>query len=245
MTISDFDRARAGVEAVAQFMEVEFMRQSPFHLASCGGCGGPSFGQPCAICGYYPMGTNKGAWSPRVATKEIFVEAVRRSGPGGKDGNLATWLLQSEAKLMAYNSPAGQARIADAASRAIDLSLPDAELVWDEVVARGHGLHRDRASHEVNSGWRGAFEVSNLVAQAGNPRISEEWRKAVAEWIAAIHADSREGQVLAVKAMRKVAQNLSDVYPRNGNLHFAREQLRDAEERLLEMGAEAIDARAP
>lgn len=27
-----------------------------FHLTKCGGCGGPSFQQPCVICRYYPMG---------------------------------------------------------------------------------------------------------------------------------------------------------------------------------------------
>jgi hypothetical protein len=81
----------AAVERIARLSERTFLARSPFHLARCGGCDGPSYQQPCPHCRFYPMGdaAELRARTPRL-TAEAFGANVSRSLPDG-NGNLATW----------------------------------------------------------------------------------------------------------------------------------------------------------
>ncbi len=92
------------VDAIARMSERRSLTRSPFHLAPCGGCGGPSFQQPCPLCAYYPMGDDRGTWHPETVTREYFCSVIDRSGDHRSGGNLATWFvrnLEKSAKGMA------------------------------------------------------------------------------------------------------------------------------------------------
>jgi len=83
-------RIAEAVEEIGRNAERMLKRHSPFHLQACGGCGCPSFRQPCTLCGFYPLGADKGTWHPKEATPEQFERMIERSGPDGRDGTIAT-----------------------------------------------------------------------------------------------------------------------------------------------------------
>lgn len=80
---------------------------SPFHLARCGGCMGPSFGQPCALCDYYPMGERYLAPEKPRFTCEGFekrISVTGADGPNGRPGNIATWYARYFCRVVAYKN---------------------------------------------------------------------------------------------------------------------------------------------
>lgn len=140
------------VDFIAEEMEAELGKESHLHLASCGGCGCPSFGQPCAVCDYYPMGASDPFHDGKQRTLKDFKKAVAASGPGGT-GNIASWYYSDRRKTVAYKE---KPEFREAVDRLIEKSLkpefaarlPAPEDVWAEVVDTGAVIRRaQRAGH--------------------------------------------------------------------------------------------------
>jgi hypothetical protein len=95
-------RILSDIAAIRALSQQHLDRQSYFHLGPCGGCGAPSFQQPCALCGFYPMGeTVVEPESPRF-TCDQFEKTVRQSGYVRGEGNLATWHARAFEKTVAF-----------------------------------------------------------------------------------------------------------------------------------------------
>lgn len=203
------------VEAIARIAERAFLSRSPFHLASCGGCGGPAFQQPCALCSFYPMGSDKGTWDPRRADKGFFCERVAASSPGG-NGNLATWYLSSFRKTVAYAQGGGFERSVEAAVEEASglLGLPSPEDVFEAVSVRGERVGRT-PDREAEVLWR----VIGEARQFGDPLPGET--AVLGECVAAIHSDDRDRLYEAAAKLGDVLRDMTARKPRNGNLHYA------------------------
>ena len=219
----DIDELQDGIEAVARHWETATLMRSPFHLTVCGGCGCPAFQQPCSLCCYYPMGDHRGSWNPHTATKEMFCTMVERSGPDGRDGTLATWLVRS--------SPKSFRDMDRAVASAMQVDVPSASDYWDAVTEDGHVLGRSRAEQGVVQGWRGMHEIRAIVlvdAGHGNPRLIEAAKTVLQDWAASIHADDRDAMASAAEAGRKLALVAVHSCKPVGNLRMAAEYLEEA-----------------
>jgi len=234
------ERVKETVEAVARFDERERLASSPFHLSKCGGCGAPSFQQPCSLCGFYPYGSNKGHWDPREATREQFSAMVERSGPDGKDGTVATWHARSfwERRVDVSREAAKEAGEA-AARRATTVSCCSADDVWDVVAKDGLSVTRAPNPHAVNVAWRGIFEARSIASGRygglGDPMSAAELREGVEGWTEALHANDVEGMGSALARISEAARGMLAVAGANGNLDgairdldTARDQLKDS-----------------
>lgn len=226
-----FDQA---AERIGRAYDLIMLDRSPFHLSPCGGCGGPSFGQPCALCGHYPMGGP----DPRPpATPERFSQAVKNSMPGGT-GNLATWYFGDFKKRVSYKpfSPYKSKVDALIAEGAGMTDLPDAEAVWKHVAVEGNSIHRPRSGAEVNSLWIAVYETQRAFDRAAEEmsrpsggfayvpgdlrgRADEAARLAVA----AIHGDDDAWEP-AIDGLSQVITDLKGLRDRwvpVGNLNYA------------------------
>jgi len=241
---TDLEIAREAVETTARFLDVELQRRSPFHLAACGGCGGPSFQQPCPLCGYYPRGADKGHWHPKEATRDLFVGSVERSGPNGAGGNLATWVVRDLGRTTAYASPGGKARIEEMVSRAAALGPVDLDGMWKVVVEDVVAVGRHLSEQYVATGWRGIEELLN-VASSGveaakvRPETVGLLREQVAAWVSGVHQGDLPACAVALGRIGEIATRISHVIPNNGNLIEARRRLEAAEEMIEQRLAEA------
>jgi len=216
------EMARDGLERVARFVELEFLRYSPFHLAPCGGCGGPSFGQPCAICNFYPMGPDKGIWHPTVASEGYFLDLVDKSGPDGRGGNIATWLLSSYKRTPDYRQRGESARLQAAIDHAAELDLPPASLYWEVVVRQGESIHRpsvwDTSIHGV---WAAVRELGAGIDRMSRTDMKANLNSVVRAWVSAVHAGNEAAALSGVRKLQKIASELRQLQSRNGNLVFA------------------------
>lgn len=141
------------VERIAQLSERSFLARSPLHLARCGGCGSPSFQQPCPLCSYYPMGADKGTWHPAQASREFFCQKVAASAPAGT-GNIATWVVGQARRSVAYKENIAFRRTADEALvQAAEMDVPEAGLVFDLVSNMEIPVHRERGPYDGWSFW--------------------------------------------------------------------------------------------
>lgn len=190
-TVSD------AVERIAQLSERSFLTRSPLHLAICGGCGGPSFQQPCPLCSFYPRGADKGSWHPARASREFFCEKVAASAPDGA-GNLATWVLAQATRTVAYREMSGFRRAADEAlAQAAELVVPAAGLVFDLVSTMEIPIHRERPAHDAWSFW----EVVDAVRRQPS---TESRRMAIVDAVGDLHAGSFDEACLRI---REVVRN--------------------------------------
>lgn len=220
---------REAVEAVARADERVRLKHSPFHLVACSGCGAPSFGQPCPLCGYYPMGTHKGTWHPKRASYEDFRRMVDRSGPGGEGGTIATW----HARNVAY--PRTAERSEEVARLAASVVVPDAGTVWDVVAVGGRQVVRDLAPTHVRDGWSGLSEANWLVIGEigkGAPRLAPEMTDVLREWVAAVHGEDRAGMQSALERGLELCRRIEAVAGRSGNLSMAIDAIKRAVETL-------------
>lgn len=225
----DIEELKKGIENVARHWEVEALDRSPFHLSACGGCGAPSFQQPCPLCRYYPRGSDKGYYHPEVATKQMFCTMVDKSGPGGADGTIATWLIKNNERRF-HN----QER---AIASAHKVDVPSASDYWDAVVDDGHSLGRYPSSQATYAGWRGMFELQAVLTGQyhpadANPRLTDPLKKVVNEWVAAAHSDDHEEMKAAVAEGSRIAAEGLTGSRSNGNLRAAIRHFDDVE-RLL------------
>ena len=216
------------VERIAQLSERSFLARSPLHLARCGGCGGPSFQQPCPLCSYYPMGADKGTWHPVRASREYFCEKVAASAPSGA-GNVATWVLRQATRSVAYREDLSFRRVADAAlAQAAELPVPDAGLVFDLVSGMEIPVHRERAPHDSGSFW----EVVDILRRRSG---AEDRSAGISEAIDDLHAgdfagacstlrDAVERRMLdegASQHLRRALETLERIRPREESAESA------------------------
>lgn len=151
------------VPAVRAMWQATRERSSPFHLASCSSCGGPSFMQPCPNCGAYPDA------SELPAVTEARRVAAMASGAGSRDafirrvereGGLGAWYFASFRRTVAYqgsgyrepHDPIFRADIEGLVERARQVEWPSPGEVWDHVSRDGHSLHADYAA--TSREWR-------------------------------------------------------------------------------------------
>ena len=166
------DAFDAAAERVGQVFEQGMLTRSPFHLAPCGGCGAPSFQQPCMMCGFYPMGTPTAADISPPAKREAFVRAVEGSMPEGR-GNLATWYLSSRRKTVAYDkSPRYREEVeATVRTAALVADLPDAGAVFDHVKAGGR-MSRPRMDGDTYHLWDVMHQL-DMTLEGGRNRAED------------------------------------------------------------------------
>lgn len=174
------------VESIARLYERSMLTRSPLHLAACGGCGGPSFQQPCPLCSYYPMGSDKGQWHPRTASREFFCEKVADSAPAGT-GNLATWVIAQKKRTVAYREDLSfRHRLDDALSIAAGLDVAGPGVVFDLVVGGQTSVHREQLQRDLWSFW----EVVDALGMQSGP---EDRSGAMADAVAEMHAGDFDG----------------------------------------------------
>lgn len=231
------ERVRETVEAVARFHETEHLVASPFHLCKCGGCGAPAYQQPCNLCGFYPRGADKGYWNPKNATREDFARMVEGSGPGGRDGTIATWharaYWENRAGLTRENArSAGEA----AAMKALAVSCCSVDDVWEAVAVEGAMAARDTPPVHVANGWNGVYEARAVaegwLGTPGNPASAAAIRHGAAQWARAVHQDDAEGMAEALAAVLDAAGTMGRAIGRNGNLVYAIDCLKRAQDSL-------------
>ncbi len=236
--MTDIEKLKDGIEAVARFDEKKFGHRSPFHLSACGGCGCPSFQQPCKLCGYYPMGMDKGTWSPKEATREMFCSMVERSGPGGRDGTIATWHAVSNKKKFETRD--------DVAEAAADIDVPTAAEYWDAVVVQDIGIHRDTPETFAWRAWTAVGDIGQLArgefSGSAPSRRSPQIFAAIDGWVDALHSGDRSAIHDSLEALRDVAGSMRYEYPRNGNIISAIGYLSEAIKMLDAEPASALRA---
>jgi hypothetical protein len=213
-----------GVEAVGRFDEQRHGRHSPFHLTACGGCGCPAFQQPCSLCGYYPMGADKGYYSPKEATREMFCTMVDRSGPGGRDGTIATW--HAVARKRRYED---KNTVALAAS---EIELPTAAEYWDAVVLQDARLHRKTPERFASRAWTAIDDIGQL-AMGGFCGVQPSMQStqifaAIRGWVEALHSEDREEIRSSFSKLRQVVGIMRYEYSGNGNMRSAIRNLDEA-----------------
>lgn len=151
------------VPAVRAMWQAARERTSPFHLAACSACGGPSFMQPCPNCGAYPD------LSEPSSVTESRRAAAMASGAGSRDafarrvereGGIGAWYFASFRRTVAYQgsgrfeqpNPIFRADIDGLVERARQVEWPSAEEIWDRVSGDRQPMHADWAA--ISGEWR-------------------------------------------------------------------------------------------
>jgi len=104
-------------------------RHRYFHLTPCGGCGQPSFQQPCPLCGYYPMG-NDPAERERCSgpTREDWLRMVR--------GNVALWYVSRGRRTLSWKTDSMfRESIERLEDEARAMKQPSPEEIYDAVMS--------------------------------------------------------------------------------------------------------------
>lgn len=240
------ERVKETVEAVAQLYETEHLVASPFHLSKCGGCGAPAYQQPCSLCGFYPRGSDKGHWSPKKATREDFLGMVERSGPGGRDGTLATWHARNAwENRVGITREAARAAGEAAAQKAAGVVCCDADDAWEAVAVEGVSVSREIPPVHVTCGWNGVYEARSVAEgwhrTAGHPASAAAIRQAALQWAQAVHRDDAEAMATALGTVLEAARTMERAIGKSGNLSYAIDRLKRAQD-SLEGSAPAIKA---
>lgn len=182
------------VEGIARLYERSMLTRSPLHLSACGGCGGPSFQQPCPLCSFYPMGNDKGQWHPHTASREYFCEKVAGCAPAGT-GNLATWVLAEKKRTVAYrDDPSFRRRLDETLAVAAGMDLPPPGKVFDLVVGAKVSVARERIQRDLWSFWE---VVDAIRLQPG----LEDRSEAAAEAVGDMHAGDFDGACAKLRAL--------------------------------------------
>lgn len=243
----ELEQVKATIETVARFDERERLDHSPFHLSACGGCGAPSFQQPCSLCGYYPYGADRGTWFPKKASFADFAIMVRKSGPGGQNGTIATWHARSRFKgRVDMTEEQAKAAGENAAVRASGFECCEIQTVWDVVSGRKVAVAREPERLYVNWGWSGFFEA-RAVAQGsyamngGDAECAAAVREAAGAWVDAVHGEDMDGMASALEDVLEACRMMDARLGRSGNLSAAHDYLCKAKE-AVEMAAPGIRA---
>lgn len=209
----------SAVEAIARLYERSMLAPSPLHLAACGGCGGPSFQQPCPLCGFYPMGADKGRWHPETSSRRFFCDKVAGSAPQGA-GNLATWVLSASRKTVAYaQNPRFREQLDAALADAVLLDMPDPGVVHDRVSGAGMRYGRTADNH---GRWR-FWDAARLLEEEclKEPRRVGPMADPIRSVLADAVADLHEGYFAAACATLRSAAS-ERLGRRHGDSHALR-----------------------
>lgn len=226
--MTERNAVKEAVETIARLDEARNLRSSPFHLQACGGCGVPSFQQPCLLCGYYPMGADKGTWNPKTATFEQFSRMIEKSGPDGRGGNVATWHAR-------YRAERERNDVETAVEQAAKADVPSAAAVWEAVSVGGASVLREIPPAHVLHGWRGLEEARSLVEGEigpGAPRLQEAMTDALRAWVKAVHAEDLDGIAACIEKSVELCSRIRHACGKSGNLGWAVEGLRKAADRI-------------
>ena len=134
------------VAAVRSLYQETMGRECPFHLAPCGQCGGPSFQQPCSLCGYYPMGVRAKKPERPWMSCEAFERVIDRSGIDQKGGNIATWYARTFERSVAHRESLHyREEVSDFVLKAQRMEgLPTAREIYDLVAVQEKSLMAPR-----------------------------------------------------------------------------------------------------
>lgn len=205
MSSTDFLFAQSAIERIGQLEEHFFLRRSHLNINRCGGCGGPAYQQPCAICNFYPMGEDKGHYSPKVATLDHFRSAIDRSAPAGMVSNLATWYFKTRFERVTVMKGRVPEMIAEASK--LD-NMPSAETVWRIVVDEDRSLRRARPPLHVQYGWDAIDGLNHLLTHRQmDTKLATRIGKAVETWVQAVHSDDLDATVSALDEVGLILRN--------------------------------------
>lgn len=196
---SAIEDVKEAVEKIARLQEKLFLKESPFHLQSCGGCGAPAFQQPCLICRYYPRGSDKGYWEPNVATIEDFRKNVEKSGPDGKDGTVATWYIRYLDSWDKRREPRREFVCA-----AAELDVPSIEDFWKVIAVEDNTISRDfDDDYTSHRGWSGFFELKGVTGgeygeRYADPKLYAVVKANIRKYADAVHDGDDEAMIEAL-----------------------------------------------
>jgi len=239
-----FDQA---AERIGRVYETEMLRRSYFHLNPCGGCGCPSFGQPCAVCGHYPRGERPTPVTTSLEERaDRFRRSVLASAPEGK-GNIATWYFKNLRKTVAYEkSPSFRQKADLLFTKGTWMgALPDPDAVFRHVVVDGHNIGRPHPSVEAGLLWRVMDEIylafeKETQAGATTPylaRVRIEAGEAMVQAVGAIHGNEEDWEP-ALSGLSKAIGDYLSFRPAGwvpvGNLVSARGMIEEIRERCTQ-----------
>lgn len=204
MSSTDLLFARSALEEIGKLEEHFLLRRSNLSIGRCGGCGGPAYQQPCALCNFYPMGQDKGTYSPKVATLDYFALAVERSGLPGSPPNFATWYFKSRFERVAVLKHL----VTEAVSEASKLNMPSAAVIWDLVVNQDLSIARARAPIHIQYGWEAVDGLNHLrTLRQMDTKLSERISRAVEAWVVSAHSDDLDATVAALEEVGLLLRN--------------------------------------
>jgi hypothetical protein len=214
MSSTDFLFAQSAIERIGQLEEHFTLRRANVTISRCGGCGGPAYQQPCAICNFYPMGEDKGHYSPKVATFDHFKFAIERSAPSGMRSNLATWYFKTRFERVAVMKDQVPEMIAKASQ--LD-NMPMADIVWRIVVDEERSLSRERPPLHIQYGWDAVDGLNHLrTHRQMDTKLSGRIGQAVEAWVQAAHGDDLDATVSALDEVGLLLRNHT-AHIMNGN----------------------------
>jgi hypothetical protein len=196
--------AQSALELIGQTEEHLLLRRCNLHINRCGGCGGPCYQQPCAICNYYPMGDDNKTYSPRVATFEHFERSIRSSAPADMNANLATWYFKTRFERV----PTYKMYVPELVSQASEFEMPSARDIWDIVVVEDKSIRRKPQERHIQLGWSAAEGLNDLRRlREMDSRLSTRIATAVENWVAAAHSGDLEQITDSLEAIRLTLTN--------------------------------------
>ena len=228
MSSTDLLFARSALEEIGKLEEHFLLRRSNINITRCGGCGGPAYQQPCALCNFYPMGTDRGTYSPKVATLDYFKSAVELSGSPGTSPNLATWYFKSKFQRI----PVLNHMVSEAVSEAATLEMPTPKVIWDLVVNQDLSITRERPPLHIKYGWDAVDGLNHLrTSRKMDSKLSERIGMAIETWVKAAHCDDLDATVDALDEVGLLLRNHT-AHIANGNRSAALKAIRDAVDNL-------------
>ncbi len=219
--------AHRAIELIAQAEETVLLRRSNLNVFRCGGCGGPAYQQPCAICKYYPMGSDKGIYSPKVATFEHFRKQVEINGRAGEPGTVATWYFKTKFS----GNPYLQSRLPRTLEFAEKINVPSPRVIWDIVVVDGNRIARDQPPSYVHRGWRAMEELGVLLGHRNmTPSLSSGISETLHRWVSAVHTEDVDAMRETLEAARPLTSQGRSLSA--GNMVMAAKEIDEALDKL-------------
>lgn len=227
MSQTDHLFAQEALERIGQIEEAVLLERSSIHINRCGGCGGPTYHQPCAICNFYPIWNEKSTHSPAVATAAHFKSAIERSSHLSHEGTLATWYFKTKFN----NNSILRYSLAEALDKAVQIKTPNAETIWNLVVVEGLDLRREAPPSFVQKAWSGLEELNQLRCHRNmDTRTAAQIGETLTSWTEALHAEDNDGIAAILEKGDRLLMQCSHLKP--GNVLVARQALSQAIEEI-------------
>lgn len=228
MRSTDLLFAQSAIERIGRLEEHFLLRRAHITIDRCGGCGGPAYQQPCAICNFYPMGENKGIYSPEIATLEDFISSISRCALPGTQPNLATWYFTSKFQRV----PALRHAMPEMVAEAAKLDMPSAETIWNLVVNEERSLRRERPPLHIQYGWDAVDGLNYLRSHRNmDTKLAERIGRAVETWVQAAHSEDLDATTSAMNEVGLLLRNHT-AHIANGNRLIALKAISEAVDNL-------------